>query len=88
MIFLRLRENRSCVALNFTPFPEAKSYQHQKRNRIVFVMIIFVSQFFNLVKIEEKFMYIRTLPATPTGGFMLGRDGFVFLAKSNANLTI
>ena len=33
-------------------------------------------------------MYIRTLPATTTGGFMLGRDGFVFLAKSNANLTI
>ena len=30
MIFLRLRENGSCVALNLTPFPESKSYQHKK----------------------------------------------------------
>ena len=27
-------------------------------------------------------------PATPSGGFMLGLDEFVYLAKSNLNLTI
>ena len=33
-------------------------------------------------KLQERY------PATPSGGFMLGLDEFVYLAKSNLNLTI